>query len=37
MKTQGDTQEYKIIIASDNPVEKDNYLYESNSKRPKNL
>lgn len=37
MKTQGDTQEYKIIIASDNPIEKANYLYESNRKRPKNL
>ena len=37
MKTQGDTQEYNIIIPSDNPIEKANYLYEINRKRPKNL
>jgi len=37
MKTQGATQEYEIIIASDNPIEKANYLYASNRERPKNL
>ena len=37
MKAQGATQEYEIIIASDNPIEKANYLYASNRESPKNL
>ena len=37
MKTQGATQEYEIIIASDNPIQKANYLYVSNRERSKNL